>query len=320
MILLDEHDVDELATVPLGLAAAAEAARLTAHARVPTGRVQVTSDQAWMRILAGILPGLDLIGYKEFHRVGKRVRYHVSLFRATTGDALGIVDGRRITSLRTASTAAVCARKFFGGRPLSLAIIGSGEEAREGLRAVAGAAAVKALRVYSPTPANREKFAAAAAAEHQVRAEAATSIAETLDGADAAYIATSATAPFLRASDVRGLSFLAAIGSTRPEQRELHGTAVAAAGHVIVDCRDAVSESGDLLEASAGGWAADRAILLGDYLDQPASAPAAGRPVLFKSVGSVEQDLVLAYRLVQAAASRHRGRTTRPVGSLRIMR
>src|SRR5215469_4142624 len=103
MILLDEQDVDELSTVQLGLAAAAQAARLTARSGVSTGRVQVSSDLTWMRILVGVLPELDLIGYKELHRVGKRVRYHISLFQASTGDAIGIVDGRRITSMRTAS-------------------------------------------------------------------------------------------------------------------------------------------------------------------------------------------------------------------------
>ena len=69
-----------------------------------------------MRILAGTLTDLDLLGYKEFHRVGRRVSYHVHLFRESTGDALGIVDGRRITSLRTSATAAAAVRHWAGGR------------------------------------------------------------------------------------------------------------------------------------------------------------------------------------------------------------
>lgn len=321
MILLDEQDVDELSTVQLCLAAAAQAARLTARSGVSTGRVQVNGDRTWMRILAGVLPELDLIGYKELHRVGQRVRYHISLFQASTGDAIGIVDGRRITSMRTASTAAVCVAHFFDDRPFSLAVIGSGEEAREGLRAIAGAAQVKAVRVYSPTAVNREQFADTAATQYQVPAQAFASMAAALEGADAAYVATAAIVPFLRATHARGLAFLAAIGSTRPDQRELYGDAVAAAEQVIVDCRDAITESGDLIEASADhGWRADRAVLLGDYLSQPAAVPAADGPVLFKSIGSVEQDLVLAHQLLASAATLGRGRITDPVGSLRIMR
>ena len=106
MRLLSSDDVDVLATSPVGLAAAVDSARIAGAPGLTTGRVQVNGDVAWMRILAGLVDELDIVGYKEFHRVGQRVRYHVHLFRQSTGDPIGIVDGRRITGLRTASTPA----------------------------------------------------------------------------------------------------------------------------------------------------------------------------------------------------------------------
>jgi hypothetical protein len=41
---------------------------------------------------------------------------------------------------------------------------------------------------------------------------------------------------------------------------------------------------------------------------------------VFKSIGSVEQDLVLTHHLVEAAVEAGRGRTAETIASLRIMR
>jgi alanine dehydrogenase len=315
--LLGGDAVDELATVELGLAAAEEAALLPRDT-VVTGRVQVDGDASWMRILAGHLTGLDLSGYKEFHRVGRRVRYHVHLFRESTGDALGIVDGRRITSIRTSSTAVVAVRAWARGRPVRVGIIGSGEEAREGLRALHGALAVTRTRVYSPTPANRAAFAADMGGVLGVEVIPADTQDEVLADSDVLYVATSSHhKAFLRHADVASVPMVAAIGSTHPVHREMFGDAFLGAT-VVVDTPDATRESGDCLEAIERGWDAGSVILLRDYLRGGASPPT--DRTVFKSVGSIEQDLVLAAHLLRAAAEHHRGVLVEPIGSLRLMR
>lgn len=319
MRLLDGDDVDALATVPVGLAAAEDAARLVTGGRNTTGRVQVNGPVAWMRILAGTLSDLDLLGYKEFHRVGQRVRYHVHLFRESTADALGIIDGRRITSLRTSATAAAAVRHWAGDAPVRVGLIGSGEEAREGLRAIAGAVLVKQAAVFSPTPANRAAFAQQMAAELGIPVRDVASQAEAIAGCDVLYVATSSHhKAFLSAADVAEVGLVAAIGSTQPVHRELLGDVFTSAGQVVVDTRDATHESGDCLEAREAGWDADSVVLLGDYLQTPAGQRTPRS--VFKSVGSVEQDLVLAHHLLQAAEEQGRGTVVDPIGSLRVMR
>lgn len=320
MRLLRGEDVDALATVELGLEAARQTAELVAGDKVTTSRVQVGDDFAWTRVLVGIIPELDLVGYKEFHRVAKRVRYHVSLFSYESGDAIGIVDGRRITSLRTASTAALAHQAAVGEDRVRVAVIGSGEEAREGLRAVAGASRVAAARIYSPTPANREALAAEAAATMGVAAEAAGSVREALDGADTAYVATAARAPVVGAGELAALRMIAAVGATRPDHHELSGDVIAEAGSVVVDCADATEEPGDAIDAVSNfGWDPHSAVLLGKWLATGAPITPRG-PLLFKSIGSVEQDLVLALALLRAAEHRGVGEVVEPVGSLREMR
>lgn len=317
--LLSGADVDALATVEVGLAAAEDAARLVTGGRITTGRVQVNGPVAWMRILAGTISDLDLLGYKEFHRVGQRVKYHVHLFRESTGDALGIVDGRRITSLRTSATAAAAVRHWAGTSPVRVGLIGSGEEAREGLRAITGAVPVHEAAVFSPTPANRAAFARQMSTELGVSVQDVPAQADAIAGCDVLYVATSSHHnAFLHAADVADVGLVAAIGSTQPVHRELFGDVFTAADRVVVDTPDATHESGDCIEAVEAGWDAGSVSLLGDYLGTPAG-DRSGRTV-FKSIGSVEQDLVLAHHLLRAAEEQERGAVVDPVGSLRIMR
>lgn len=315
--LLNGDDVDALATPELGLAAAESAARLD-RSKVATGRVQVNGDVSWSRILAGSLTGLDVCGYKEFHRVGKRVRYHIHLFRESTGNSLGIIDGRRITSLRTSSTAAVAVQSWAGRRrDLRVGVIGSGEEAREGLRALHGAVNVSAASVYSPTAANRLAFADSMSESLSLDVQARTSYTDVLAESDVLYVATSSKGdPFLGAAEVSHIPMIAAVGATQKSDRELKGD-VFPDSTVVVDALDAVLESGDGHEAIAGGWDPGSAMLLGDYMDS--GAQDSGR-TLFKSIGSVEQDLVLALHLLEAAEQQGRGVLIDPIGSLRVMR
>lgn len=319
MLLLNGDDVDRLATMPVALSAAEEAARLVGQGNIVTGRVQVNGPVAWMRILAGMVTDLDLLGYKEFHRVGRDVRYHVHLYRESTGEILGVVDGRRITSLRTAATAAAAVKHWAAGRQVRIGLIGSGEESREGLRALVGAVPVSSAAVFSPTEANRRAFAEEMGSELALPVASVDSMAEAIRGCDVLYVATSSHhTPFLGADDVTGVGMLAAIGSTQPVHRELRGEVFLAASRTVVDTPDATHESGDCIEASSLGWDGASAVLLGAYLAQPA-APDSGMTI-FKSVGSVEQDLVLAYHLLTTAEQSQSGVAVPDVASLRVMR
>jgi ornithine cyclodeaminase/alanine dehydrogenase-like protein (mu-crystallin family) len=320
MRLLDGATVDELATPALGLEAAEAAARLDRE-QVATGRVQVNGKLSWSRILSGSISELDVFGYKEFHRVGQRVRYHIHLFRESTGNALGTVDGRRITSLRTSSTAAVAVRAWSAGRPVRVGVIGSGEEAREGLRALHGAVEVTSASVFSPTPANRKAFAESMGEALDLDVRDHDSQDAVLAACDVLYVATSSKGePFIGLADLGDIEMVAAVGATQRIDRELRGD-VFHGSTVVVDALDAVLEAGDGVEAAAQGWDPHSSLLLGDYLDRVGAGElATGGRTLFKSIGSVEQDLVLALRLLEAAEAQDRGAVVDPVGTLRVMR
>ena len=88
---------------------------------------------------------------------------------------------------------------------------------------------------------------------------------------------------------------------------------------MVLDCRDAALDSGEMVEAAQEhGWNPAHAILLGRWLQSP--PPPGEGPVLFKSIGSVEQDLALALALIEAAAVQGRGRVVEPIATVRTMR
>jgi ornithine cyclodeaminase/alanine dehydrogenase-like protein (mu-crystallin family) len=316
--LLDGDDIDALATAELGLKAARSAAAMLARGGVSAGRVQVGEPDRWTRILVGLMPELDLLGYKQFHKIGRRVYYHILLFRLSTGEALAIVDGRRITGLRTASTAACAIGHVSGADPVTLAVIGSGEEAKEGTRAVHQAVTLAGVRVFSPTRANREAFAAEMQDELGVQVTPVASVDAAVATADHAYVATPATEAVLRLDQAKGLRCVASVGATRPRFRELDPAIIVGAELVVIDCYDTLEEAGDMVDAVAAGWDAASAILL-DELLQSNPPPPGSATVVFKSIGSVEQDLVLAEALVRAAEAQGRGRVIDPIASLRTL-
>jgi ornithine cyclodeaminase/alanine dehydrogenase-like protein (mu-crystallin family) len=132
---------------------------------------------------------------------------------------------------------------------------------------------------------------------------AAGSVRDCLDGADLGYSATTSRgAVVIGSGDLEGLRMLATIGSTNPQQREVAGDVFGAADDFVLDTHDALTASGDLVEAAASA-SLPEVTLLGDFLGR---APRDGF-VIYKSIGGAEQDLILAYDVLTRARERGMG-------------
>ncbi len=105
----------------------------------------------WLRTTSGALIEEDVLGFKTFQLVpGHGVRYLTSLYRLSTGEALALLDANHLTVARTSAAAAAAARRHWGTEQVRLGVIGSGLQARDGLRSLAAVCSITALRVYSP--------------------------------------------------------------------------------------------------------------------------------------------------------------------------
>lgn len=303
--VVSAEEVVRFGTPDLALDAARTAARVRQDPASEIRRMNFRMPHGWMRLLGASLPGIGVFGYKEFHfSPGGRLRYAIHLFATEDGRPLGIVDGALVTTLRTAAGAVAAACAFWPERPgpLTVGVIGSGAEAEAGLRALASALPVAAARVSSRSPVNRGAFAERMRADLGLPVEPMASAAEAADGADVVYLATNSGGRVVAGTeDLAGVDLVLSIGSTMPDQRELAGEVLARADVVVADTPDVLEESGDAIEARALGLEPGRVHLLGNYL---AADPRPRGATVYKSIGSPEQDIVLAAALVSLLADR----------------
>ena len=84
----------------------------------------------------------------------------IVLLDPETGALLALLDGRYITEARTAAVSAVSSRLLARKTPQSLAIIGTGVQARSHLDALSRVHRLRQVTVWSPNKAHREAFVA----------------------------------------------------------------------------------------------------------------------------------------------------------------
>jgi alanine dehydrogenase len=297
--VVSADDVERFGRPDLALAAARTAARVRLDPESDIKRMNFRMPGGWMRVLGASLPSIGVFGYKEFHySPGGALRYAIHLFAVEDGRPLGIVDAALITTLRTAASAAAAAVAYHQGRtePLTVAVIGSGAEAQAGLRALCSALPVAEARVSSRSEDNRRAFTERMSAELGIVVHPLAEAAQATAGADVVYLATNSGGRVVAdGDDLGGAPLVLSIGSTMPDQRELRGDVLAEAALLVIDTPDVLEESGDAREALASGLERSRVRLLGEYLDDP---PGLNDRTVYKSIGSPEQDIVLAADIV----------------------
>jgi thiomorpholine-carboxylate dehydrogenase len=246
----------------------------------------------------GIMPAVveDAMGAKlvSFYpgNAGTALPTHLAmilLFRTDTGEPLAVMDGRLITEMRTAAVSAAVTRYLAPPDSRVLALLGSGVQAHAHLQALSRAHDFEEVRVWSRTAANAGRFAE----QHGAKA---MGIEAAVRGADIVVTATNATEPILHGAWLKPGSHVNAVGSPRPDGRELDDRAMA--NIVVVDSREAVlKESGDVILSGATIYAEVGEIFAGER-KLPASAT-----TIFKSVGIATEDIAAA-KLVYDAALR----------------
>lgn len=230
----------------------------------------------------------------------------ISLFDPEDGQLLAVMDGRWITELRTAAASALSTRHLARADASTLAILGSGVQARSHLKALSLVRNFRDVRVWSPTPEHVRAFVD----EMGQSTRATSTAADAVRGADVVVLATNAIAPAIDDAWVDPGAHVIAIGACRPSQREIDPALVARA-RLVVDSRDAaLQESGDIVQAiSEGRITPEQAHLeLGEILAGHKPGRQNNQEVtLFKSLGLAIEDVAAAALTYRRAKSANRG-------------
>lgn len=219
------------------------------------------------------------------------IQGEVVVMEAATGRRLGVLDGSVVTARRTAALSLLAAKALVADPSGPLLVVGAGTQGRSHLEAFREGLGVPEVFVASRTPESAEALARHAASLG-MEAKAIGSPEEALGEARLIVTATTSEEPVL-SGGVRDDAFVAAVGAFRPEMAELSPELVRSASVVVDTIEGAKGEAGDLIRAGeAGCFAWEEAVELREVLEGERFP--AGKPVVFKSVGSALWDLAAA--------------------------
>jgi ornithine cyclodeaminase len=229
----------------------------------------------------------------------------VLLHSGETGELLAIVNASAVTAIRTAAVSAVATRLLARPEASTLAVLGSGVQARTHLEAIPLVRDIGAIRLFSRTRSKAEELA-----RGDARVRVVSSAEEAVRGADIIVTATSSREPVVQRDWIADGAHINAVGSSIAAARELDGPTVAAAS-LFVDRREStVNESGDYLFALREGAIRDGHIRgeIGDVLIGSAAGRTSAEEItLFKSLGLAIEDLASAAFLYDKARRLGRG-------------
>lgn len=208
---------------------------------------------------------------------------------------VALFDAGPLTALRTSAVSAVATKHLARPDASRLLIFGAGVQGRAHLFAMHEVLELLSVHVVSRTRTETESLVAAASA---LGLEAAAGAPADVAGADVLCTCTTSSEPLFDGDLLAPGTHVNAVGSYRPEARELDDHTLRRST-VVVDTTAAIRESGDLVMPLRNGVLHREEVrLLSDVLD----GSGRGSPediTVFKSVGAAFEDLAIA----QAAAA-----------------
>lgn len=141
----------------------------------------------------------------------------VLLTRVDDGELVAILHDGWLQHLRVAADSAIGTAIMAREDSETLGMLGSGGMAHAHVEAILGVRPVKRLRVYSPTRAHRERFAAQMADAHGIEASALDDPREVYRGADILAACTDSVSPVIRGDWLEPGMHVISIGG-RPDE------------------------------------------------------------------------------------------------------
>ena len=307
-LLLGENDVRAVLTMSdavVCIEAATKAHGLAQARNLPRERVKLP------RGTLHILAGADLsaqsggyVGLKAYTSFREGNRFLTLLYSAENGRLLALIESDYLGMIRTGAASGVATKYLARADADTLAIFGTGWQARGQVLAIAEVRPLKQVRVFSRDAAHRQRFVEELTGQLTAELISCESPAEALDGASIVATATTARDPVFPSDAVADGTHINAAGSNALIRREIDERLVRRAGLIVVDSRrQAREECGDLLIPAERGWI--------DWDQLPElSAVVAGQArgrqsdaeiTLFESQGLGLQDVAVAGHVYQKA-------------------
>jgi alanine dehydrogenase len=315
-LFLTSDDVRGLATPAEYVDAVRDAYRQRGEGAPAEPRTKLVNDEpkGMLTTYAAVLPDTGAMGgYMYAAGFGERDSWFMTpLFDADSGEPLALLDGASMNPFKTGAAGAVGVDALAREDASSLAVIGSGAQARGQLRATAAVRDLDTVWVYSPTKEHREAFAGEMDRTLDASVAAVASAHAAVEGADIVVTATTASEPVFDGEWLEPGTHVTAMGQYTPTKRELDVTTVRKAKYVL-DLRDrATIDAGSFIHAMEEGAVGEDDVYaeLGDVV----AGTVAGREsddeiTVFDSGGTGIETAAAAHLLYEKASEEGLGTT-----------
>ena len=230
----------------------------------------------------------------------------VIALNSETGQPIAVLEGASLTAIRTGAASGAATDLLARENTRSVAIFGSGVQAKTQLEAVCTVRSIEQVWVYSLDEPGAKSFISEMAGYGPIPTDISLVDRpnEAISNADVICTATTSSTPVFNGSELKPGTHINAIGSFTPTMQEIDTETVRKA-RVVVDSREAaLAEAGDLIIPIEQG------VITADWiyaeLGEIVSGERPGRIdsvqiTLFKSVGVAVQDAVAASRALIGA-------------------
>lgn len=233
-----------------------------------------------------------------------RIAGSVLVLDSDTGMPKALMEGGSLTAIRTGAGGGLAAELLSRQDACSVALFGAGVQARTQLQAVMAVRKIEHVHLMSRTSASAQRLANEIAQWPDAPDVHLPEIArEAVQDADIVVCATTAAEPLFDGTDLKPGTHVTAVGSYKPDVREVDATTVRQAW-VVVDSREAaLEEAGDILIARASIDAELGEIVNGEKPGRESREEF----TFFKSVGVAVQDAAAAAAVLAVAESQRLG-------------
>jgi ornithine cyclodeaminase len=309
MLLVTAAEIETLFPMDRAIAAARSAMRQVSSGDtlLPLRQFLAIPDAPGkMAVMPGYIAHPPRFGLKTVSKFTNAAHSHVGtvqLYDATNGQLLAIIEGGTLTAIRTAAASALATDLLARPDSHHLAILGTGEQARRHIEAMAAVRPISQIRIWGRNARNAEALAATLRNADMPAIVAAT-VAEAVADADIVCTTTAAATPILHGQHVRPGTHVNLVGSAIPTTAEAD-TALVAMSQFYGDYRAAtLAQAGEFRNAIAAG------LITADHLIGEIGELILGRIpgrqddtaiTLYKSLGVTAQDLTAADAILEAA-------------------
>jgi alanine dehydrogenase len=323
VLVLNRREVEELLDIDalVDALAGAMADLSSGRASVPN-RVAAFADErdGLLAAMPGYTPSAAALASKLVtlfpHNADTRLPTHqavIAVFDPDDGRPAALLDGTAITAARTGAGSALATRLLAREDAKTIAILGTGVQARSHARAVARVRAFEELRIAGRARAKAETLAEELAGELDLVVRTAPSWAQACAGADVVCATTHAQEPVVRREWLAPGAHVTSVGYN-PHGREVDDATVVES-LVVVESREAAlapvpAGSNDLLQPIERGLIDSDHVHaeIGELVMGGRSARTAREQItLYKSVGVAVQDGAAAALVLAAARERGAG-------------